>query len=90
VPSFGDRGREVLILGPCARAHGIESHPRRPRSPAIVRVSCSIACCTGRVSPRSGERSREDGLRLTGAYITAASAALPGVTSHAAGDSALP
>lgn len=71
VPAFGDRDARVLILGLAPGAHGSNRTGRPFTGDKSGEILYRVLHRTGFASqPES--RSREDGLRLTGAYLTAA------------------
>lgn len=71
VPSFGDPRASVLILGLAPGAHGANRTGRVFTGDRSGDLLYRVLYATGFASqPES--TSREDGLRLTGAYITAA------------------
>jgi uracil-DNA glycosylase family 4 len=71
VPSFGDPGAEVLILGLAPGAHGSNRTGRMFTGDRSGEVLFRVLHDTGFAS-RPVSLSREDGLQLHNAYITAA------------------
>jgi uracil-DNA glycosylase family 4 len=70
VPSFGDPGAELLIIGLAPAAHGANRTGRMFTGDASGHVLYRVLHETGfAVQPES--RSRDDGQRLVNAYITA-------------------
>jgi uracil-DNA glycosylase family 4 len=69
VPSFGDPGAELLIIGLAPAAHGANRTGRMFTGDASGNVLYRVLYQTGfAVQPES--RSRDDGQRLVNAYIT--------------------
>src|SRR5260370_10879487 len=71
VPSFGDPAATVMILGLAPGAHGANRTGRVFTGDSSGDLLYRVLHATGFASQASST-SREDGLRLTGAYITAA------------------
>lgn len=71
VPSFGDPRARLLIIGLAPGAHGANRTGRMFTGDPSGDLLCRVLHSTGFAS-QPVSRSREDGLRLTGAYITAA------------------
>jgi uracil-DNA glycosylase family 4 len=70
VPSFGDPDASLLILGLAPGAHGANRTGRVFTGDSSGDLLYRVLYATGFAS-QAQSRSREDGLRLTGAYITA-------------------
>jgi uracil-DNA glycosylase family 4 len=71
VPSFGDPRARVLIIGLAPGAHGANRTGRMFTGDPSGDLLCRVLHATG-FANRPVSRSREDGLKLTAAYITAA------------------
>ena len=71
VPSFGDPHASLLILGLAPGAHGANRTGRVFTGDRSGDLLYRVLHATGYAS-QAASASREDGLRLTGAYITAA------------------
>ena len=71
VPSFGDTGAKVLILGLAPGAHGSNRTGRPFTGDRSGELLYRVLHATGFAS-QPGSVSRDDGLRLKGIYITAA------------------
>jgi uracil-DNA glycosylase family 4 len=71
VPSFGDPDAKLLILGLAPGAHGSNRTGRVFTGDSSGDLLYKVLHATGFAS-QAASRSRDDGLRLHGAYITAA------------------
>ena len=76
VPSFGDPGAELLIVGLAPGAHGSNRTGRMFTGDGSGNVLYRVLHKTGFAS-RSGSVSRDDGQRLINAYITAVARCAP-------------
>jgi len=76
VPSFGDRQAELLIVGLAPGAHGSNRTGRMFTGDGSGNVLYRVLHKTGFAS-QPGSVSRDDGQRLTGAYITAVARCAP-------------
>jgi uracil-DNA glycosylase family 4 len=71
VPSFGDTGAAVMIVGLAPGAHGANRTGRVFTGDSSGDLLYRVLYATGFAS-QAASTSRDDGLRLTGVYITAA------------------
>jgi uracil-DNA glycosylase family 4 len=76
VPSFGDPDAELLLIGLAPGAHGSNRTGRMFTGDRSGDILFKVLCDTGFASQPSG-KSRDDGLTLRNAYITAAARCAP-------------